>query len=498
MTHRRRNANSTTNSAGRRVIWGMKYLLLVAIAALIASPIASAQERRVAIPVHAKESVTVISALPKGEKTDKTPEFASSSVRPEEGKITLELGTEPVWILDGTPPEKRTLATKDSPFGFHPADAPGVGYGYAREIGVDWDRGGLYLMWVLCQPDARKTEYVWEQYDAYFRKLPDGMTALKNITVAHDGMVKRPGQPEQPGRKKGRKEVDVSAYLEGTTYRPKDVKAYQAWVRAAVERYDGDGKEDMPGLKTPAKYWQVDNEPPRGREGYGDLVRITAAAIKEADPEAKVVVGGLIPPYGMLTRAYEKESLPILRDLKGKDVDVIDFHWFGLAGEWREMPEAIDRARRDMKECGFAEIPIWFAEMGTHSGSPKERRDRKIPAQSERLQAAEMVKRHAVARAAGVEKIFWAWGMEEGFMAPDDNDFFDNTGFVYDGLGPGDPGKGTRKIVFWSYQRMTQLLRGWDGSRPEKIAAGDGVHAYRFRSSSSPDAPTVIVAWKEQ
>ena len=36
-------------------------------------------------------------------------------------------------------------------------------------------------------------------------------------------------------------------------------------------------------------------------------------------------------------------------------------------------------------------------------------------------------------------------GMVEGFVfIVHDNDYFDNTGFVYDGIGPDDPGLGTR------------------------------------------------------
>jgi hypothetical protein len=35
---------------------------------------------------------------------------------------------------------------------------------------------------------------------------------------------------------------------------------YMRWVRAVVERYDGDGKDDMPGLKRPVKYFEIGSE----------------------------------------------------------------------------------------------------------------------------------------------------------------------------------------------------------------------------------------------
>ena len=37
--------------------------------------------------------------------------------------------------------------------------------------------------------------------------------------------------------------------------KPKDMQAYKRFVSKTVERYDGDGEDDMPGLKIPIKYW---------------------------------------------------------------------------------------------------------------------------------------------------------------------------------------------------------------------------------------------------
>jgi hypothetical protein len=104
-----------------------------------------------------------------------------------------------------------------------------------------------------------------------------------------------------------------------------------------------------------------------------------------------------------------------------------------------------------------------------------------------------MVKRYSVALGEGVGKIFWAWGMREGFMDVEDNDFFDNTGFVYDGIGPDDPGKGVKKVIYWTYKNMTQLLQYWDGSLPERIKSEEGVWAYRFRFKG--EARGIIIAW---
>lgn len=443
------------------------------------------------------DKVEIIDALPKGRKgseIENNPNYETIVVDVEKGIFEIELTEEPAWIIEGDLPSASVLKPDDSPFGFHPASINSMDYRYARDIGVVWDRGGLYLMWVLVQPDIRKG-YDWQRFDEYFRSLPPGMMSLKNITVAHDGMVNIKGRSDIAG-KVDRNEIDLSEHLEGTTYRPKDSDAYSSWVKAAVERYDGDGIDDMPGLRTSVKHWQVDNEPPRLREGYTDLVLITSEAVKEADPQAKVLIGGLQLPCGedRKIRNYYRTQAPLLKELKGRAIDIADFHWFGLAGEWRMLPEAIAIVKDDLKRYGFNDIQIWFTEMGTYSGRPSAGTEENLPSQSEREQASEMIKRYTVALSEGVEKIFWAWGMQEGFQTITDNDYFDNTGFIYDGIGPGDPGRGTKKIIYYTHKKMAQFLQYWDGNAPQKVEIDVNTFAYRFRFHG-PEDIGIIVAW---
>jgi len=91
--------------------------------------------------------------------------------------------------------------------------------------------------------------------------------------------------------------------------KPYNMDAYRRFGCALVERYDGDGKDDMPGLKYPIKHWEVSNEPSMqddfhtffngSSEDYIELLKVTYQAIKEADPAAKVLhagVAGMEPP----------------------------------------------------------------------------------------------------------------------------------------------------------------------------------------------------------
>jgi hypothetical protein len=457
----------------------------------------SSQGTLVRLPTRAS-GVTAVHALPqkqRGADITGRPEFQTRTLAARDGRVEVTVSPEPLWIIEGELPAQPSGSANASPFGFHPALAPRFGFDFAKHIGVRWHRPGLYLMWVLGQPDLSRDNYTWELFDRDVKAVPPGMRQMRNLCVCHDAMVQNPKRPLLEAVK--RPQIDVSQHVEGTTYRPKNVVKYQRWVRAVVERYNGDGVDDMPGLMAPIKYWQVDNEPPRRRDGYADLVRITSQAVKEADPTAKVLIGGLEIPFDdYRERIYEREQLPILQQLQGKCIDLVDLHWFGHLDESRRLPKALERFRSDLRQCGFDNTPIWFTEVGTYSDTPRHRQGHPLPFQSEQQQATEMVKRYVVALGEGIEKLFWAWGMIEGFVNVHDNDYFDNTGFVYDGIGPGDPGRGTKKIVFWTYQRMTSLLQHWDGKLPEKVSLGEEVVCYRFQTAAADRA--VLVVWQER
>ena len=70
-----------------------------------------------------------------------------------------------------------------------------------------------------------------------------------------------------------------------------------------MERYDGDGVDDMPNLKSPIKYWQVENEPDlssKDIDGFVNLQKITYIALKSACPDCKVLMGGMAGGTGGL------------------------------------------------------------------------------------------------------------------------------------------------------------------------------------------------------
>jgi len=83
---------------------------------------------------------------------------------------------------------------------------------------------------------------------------------------------------------------------------PCSLDDYKEFVSKLVERYDGDGVDDMPGLEIPIKYWEVLNEPEMNEpfltfykgseEEYVEILKASREAINSACPDCKIVQGG--------------------------------------------------------------------------------------------------------------------------------------------------------------------------------------------------------------
>ena len=84
---------------------------------------------------------------------------------------------------------------------------------------------------------------------------------------------------------------------------PKDIRQWTRFVGRFVDRYDGDGRNDAPGLLRPVRMYQMANEWQGGANwtgGWGGtteqligFINATTDAIKTQYPDALVVLGGI-------------------------------------------------------------------------------------------------------------------------------------------------------------------------------------------------------------
>lgn len=375
----------------------------------------------------------------------------------------------------------------DSPFGFHPAlivqtGYPNNGYGDAQNIGVLWTRPSVYAFWFLIQPDLNEDVYDFSMHDRMYGEVPPGMHILAN--VAH----------QSNHRDEGRSTDDP--------YIPIDSLKYVQFVKATVERYDGDGVDDYHGLAHPILHWQVGNEPLALHEGkstgFAHLQRMTYMAIKEACPECQVLMAGCMQPalpgVGFVVEPddyfdwFSTFFEPFLSQLNGEYADILDFHWYGDAvGDYRKFSAIYDSLHQILAKYKFSEKPIWITEMGSYSGDPVGPLDEY---QTEAQQAGDYMKRYIYPLSIGIDKVFPAFGLMEGFQ--NDDGYFDHTGLLYNGQGSNDLGLGVRKLGYYSYKLMTEKLEGCDWDGIETIVDGeDHVTIFKLSRQGEP----IWVAW---
>ena len=360
-------------------------------------------------------------------------------------------------------------------------------YSHVQDIGSKWIRPGIDITWPLVQPTPDHVEkgvYEWAVVDNLYGRVPPGVNALANICV---------GQGTKPGTWKF-----VNKYVE---------ERYLQYVKAIVERYDGDGLNDMPGLKNPIKYWQIENEPAFPNLdsstfnldwiGFSHIVEITYTAIKESDREAKISLGGVAGGHAVKKNDpfFQKEIegfyFPLLQNLRGRYIDIFDIHYYEEPREgpeqwkraWKDMKTAYQLFRRQLDQNGYQKTKIWFTETA-------------IPSKpvGERAQASDLVKRFIHPLTIGVKKIFWS-KMIEGEYPLNVDQISSHFGLVYDGIGQGDPGYGVKKLAYYTYKKMVEVLEGsdWKNIKTIKEEQNDayGLFLYKVTRNGKP----VYVGW---
>jgi hypothetical protein len=162
---------------------------------------------------------------------------------------------------------------------------------------------------------------------------------------------------------------------------PKDayLEAYAAFVTAFVERYDGDGQGDVPGLLYPVRHYGIEREftgfwPSGDAADYVRLLQIAYPAIKAADPQAKVLLVALLltdifdgsPSEAEVETRLDQESLlgysreAMETLLAACDYyDMVDFH---SLGDYSEIPPTVAWIRERLAALGCSEKPIWIGD----------------------------------------------------------------------------------------------------------------------------------------
>jgi len=168
--------------------------------------------------------------------------------------------------------------------------------------------------------------------------------------------------------------------------KPEHQQDLRDFIQALVERYDGDGVDDMPGLLFPILHYQVCNEAYNelfwggSVEEYGAHLREVAQAARRANSQVKIILSGVcfMPMSGFYdrnmdprTKAYVDALLPKTapkmrpflarmdefsrRSLRFPEYDILDARWSNYG--------VVSQCQDELRKAGRPNVEIWSAEM---------------------------------------------------------------------------------------------------------------------------------------
>lgn len=365
---------------------------------------------------------------------------------------------------------------ENSPFGFHENLFQEE---FFPNIGAKWVRlsGPVGLVWDADEPEPGKFD--WTRLD----KAVDYYSGIAGNILLTLNCFNRLDQQMSNLPKHGI---------------PNNLEMYAKYLKTAAGRY--------PHIN----YFQIENEPVNEwadtPENLAKLVKVSATAIKGVNPGAKMVLAGAAVP-GEFKFFYA----PLLRELRRLErqdrrryLDAVDIHWSGqfenndksqatyrqaiVNNKKYDYKTEIRTIRTILDESGYKDTEIWVTEMSDYSGQPS---DPAYLYQAEKEHALELFKRYVYSLAAGVKKIFWVALMEfHNFGGTGVNNYWDSVGLVNNPLNDGESHK---KLSYYTYKKMVDILEGSDWNSIQTIVEKGGVYVYKFNK----DGKSIWVAWND-
>ena len=147
--------------------------------------------------------------------------------------------------------------------------------------------------------------------------------------------------------------------------KPCSMENYEIFLSALVDRYDGDGTNDMPGLTKPIVYWEIMNEPEfkmffKGTEDeFVEIFNFSSKLIKSKQKDAVIIMAGAAGMFPE-SKKFWKSALPKIKD----HFDIANIH---------HITPPDGKCDRDFWVGEFSELlqslnidkPIWVTEAMT-------------------------------------------------------------------------------------------------------------------------------------
>ncbi|MBU1634629.1 carboxypeptidase regulatory-like domain-containing protein [bacterium] len=306
--------------------------------------------------------------------------------------------------------------------------------GHFENLATHWTRSNTQLIWELIEPDL-DGNYNWD-----IITNPDGV-----ITNVYDS----PAGVNMLGC------IHVGEGPDGFRNPLEHPTAWQNFLKAAVERYNGDGDNDINEF-VHLKYWQIGNEifpltnADVSPEQYAQIVSISEQAIHTVDPAAKICL--IAPTQGFSIDTFLQQTIIELSNLQ-VEFDVLDIHHWGKADNYKMT--AVPMYRTFLNDYGCNNVEIWSCEHGTWCYQPDNE-----PFQTKDEQSESLIKRYLWNFANGLDKLFWNNLMEWHGFKDNPGSIFNSQGLIGDGSFCSEPTEELNHLrkSYFCYKKLAENI----------------------------------------
>ncbi len=203
--------------------------------------------------------------------------------------------------------------------------------------------------------EKEKGKFTWEEADKYVIYAQEHNQTILATIWPHANW-------EQKSCKRKKARSPFGKHFTKYLSKPCSMDDYKNFLLQLVDRYDGDGSNDMPGLTKPIKYWDIMNEPEfkmffkGSEEDFVEIFNFSSKVIKEKQPDAVIVMAGAAGMFPE-NKKFWKSALPKIQD----HFDIANIH---------HITPPDGKCDKDMWVGDFAKLleslsiekPIWVTE----------------------------------------------------------------------------------------------------------------------------------------
>jgi hypothetical protein len=210
--------------------------------------------------------------------------------------------------------------------------------------------------------EKEKGKFTWEEVDKHVVYAQEHNQTILATIWPHANWEQKSCKRKKARSPFGKK---FTKYLS----KPCSMDDYKKFLLQLVDRYDGDGSNDMPGLTKPIIYWDIMNEPEfkmffkGSEEDFVEIFNFSSKVIKEKQPDAVIVMAGAAGMF-QENKKYWKSALPKIKD----HFDIANIHHISGPDGKCDKELWVDEFATLLKSVDVNK-PIWLTEAMT-CGAP--------------------------------------------------------------------------------------------------------------------------------